>query len=122
MGAAHLRRRVRRSGLQAPDRVFGLAWSGAMTERRVAALLPHLPGGLTEIYTHPATSNAFAGAVPGYRYVDELSALVSPAVKAAIANNGIRLTSYSDIAVRGADQRRYPCARNQSIASPMASP
>lgn len=102
MGAAHLRRRVRRDGLQAPDRVFGLAWSGAMTERRVAALIPHLPGGLTEIYTHPATSNAFTGAVPGYRYADELSALVSPAVKAAIANNGIRLTSYSDIAARGA--------------------
>jgi len=108
MAAAHLCRRVRRGGLQAPDRVFGLAWSGAMTERRVAALLPHLPDGLTEIYTHPATSNAFAGAVPGYRYADELSALVSPAIKAAITNNGIRLTSYSDIAMRGAgaDQRR----------------
>lgn len=108
MGAAHLRRRVRRGGLQAPDRVFGLAWSGAMTERRVAALLPHLPDALTEIYTHPATSNAFAGAVPGYCYADELSALVSPEVKAAITNNGIRLTSYSDIAARGAvlDQRR----------------
>jgi predicted glycoside hydrolase/deacetylase ChbG (UPF0249 family) len=88
--------------------VFGLAWSGAMTERRVAALLAQLPSGLTEIYTHPATSNAFAGAVPGYRYADELSALMSPEVKAAIANNGIQLTSYSDIAARGAarDQRR----------------
>jgi chitin disaccharide deacetylase len=108
MCAAYLRRRVRRSGLQAADRVFGLAWSGAMTERRVAALLAQLPNGLTEIYTHPATSNAFAGAVSGYRYADELSALVSPQVKSAIAGNGIRLTSYSDLAARGADvdQRR----------------
>jgi len=107
MGAAHLRRRVRRDGLQAPDRVFGLAWSGAMTERRVAALLAQLPSGLTEIYTHPATSNSFTGAVSGYRYTEELSALVSSEVKSAIAGNVIRLTSYSDIAARGAviDQR-----------------
>jgi chitin disaccharide deacetylase len=106
--AAHLRRRVRGNGLQAPDRVFGSAWSGAMTERRIAALLAHLPSGLTEIYTHPATSNSFAGAVSGYRYAEELSALVSPEVKSAITGNGIRLTSYSDIAARGAvlDQRR----------------
>jgi hopanoid biosynthesis associated protein HpnK len=106
--AAQLRRRVLGNGLQAPDRVFGLAWSGAMTERRVAALLAQLPNGLTEIYTHPATSNSFAGAVPGYRYADELSALVSPKVKSAIAENGIRLTTYSDLAARGTfiDQRR----------------
>lgn len=108
MCAAHLRRRVRGGGLRAPDRVFGLAWSGAMTERRLAALLAHLPSGLTEIYAHPATSNSFAGAVPGYRYADELSALVSSEIKSAIANNGVRLTSYSDIAARDAviDQRR----------------
>jgi len=108
MGAALLRRRIRDGGLQAPDRVFGLAWSGAMTQRRVAALLAHLPTGLTEIYTHPATSNSFAGAVPGYRYADELSALISPEVRTAITENGIGLTSYSDFAARGAavDQRR----------------
>jgi hopanoid biosynthesis associated protein HpnK len=102
--AARLRTRVRRSHLQAADRVFGLAWSGAMTERRMAALLAHLPDGLSEIYTHPATSDAFAGAAPGYRYADELSALVSPHIKSAIADNGIRLTAYSDLAA--GDQRR----------------
>jgi hopanoid biosynthesis associated protein HpnK len=108
MCAAQLRRRVRGSGLRAPDRVFGLAWSGAMTQRRVAALLEHLPSGLTEIYTHPATSNSFAGAVAGYRYADELSALISPQVKTAITDNGIRLTNYSDIAAHATviDQRR----------------
>jgi hopanoid biosynthesis associated protein HpnK len=104
MAAARLRTRVRASNLQSADRVFGLAWSGAMTERRIAALLAHLPDGLSEIYTHPATSNAFAGAAPGYRYADELSALVSPDIKSAIADNGIRLTAYSDLAV--GNQRR----------------
>jgi len=100
--AARLRRRARAMNLQTPDRIFGLAWSGAMTESRMAALLQHLPDGLTEIYTHPATANSFAGAAPGYRYADELSALISPQVKAAIAASDIRLTSYADLAARAA--------------------
>ena len=109
--AARLHRRARGENLQTPDRVFGLAWSGAMTESRMAALLRHLPEGLTEIYTHPATASSFAGAAPGYRYADELRALISPQVKAAIAASDIRLTSYADLAARaaapaGGDQRR----------------
>src|SRR5262249_17520421 len=39
--AALLRRRVRALGLTAPDQVFGLAWSGAMTTPRLAALIRH---------------------------------------------------------------------------------
>jgi len=100
--AARLRRRVRAARLQAADGVFGLAWSGAMTEHRIVALMKQLPDGLTEIYTHPATVDSFAGAAPGYRYADELSALISPRVKSAIAANDIRLTSYADVAARAA--------------------
>jgi chitin disaccharide deacetylase len=96
--ALRLQMRVRQRQLRASDRVFGLAWSGAMTEPRVAGLLARLPDGLTEIYTHPATSNSFAGAVPGYRYTDELSALLASGVVSAIAANGVRLTGYSDVA------------------------
>src|SRR5271154_3763933 len=55
--ARRLRHRARWRHLRMPDRVFGLAWSGAMTERRIAGLLANLPDGLSEIYTHPATSN-----------------------------------------------------------------
>jgi hopanoid biosynthesis associated protein HpnK len=100
--AARLRARVRRHELRTADSVFGLAWSGAMTEQRVAGLLAHLPDGLTEIYTHPATSNSFPGAVPGYRYADELAALVAPRISAAAKAAGIRLTGYSDRAADGA--------------------
>jgi len=96
--AALLKARVRRHRLFAPDRVFGLAWSGAMTEMRVAGLLAHLPDGLTEIYFHPATSNSFSGAAPGYRYVDELAALVSPRIVLAARGDDIRLVGYSDLA------------------------
>jgi hopanoid biosynthesis associated protein HpnK len=95
--AARLRARVRRSHLLTADRVFGLAWSGAMTEARMAGLLAQLPDGATEIYTHPATTNAFAGAVPGYRYDEELAALVSPRIVAAAKASGAPLVGYSDL-------------------------
>jgi len=96
--AALLKARVRRRRLIAADRVFGLAWSGAMTESRVAGLLAHLPDGLTEFYFHPATSNSFSGATPGYRYADELAALVAPRIVSAARSHGIRLIGYSDLA------------------------
>jgi hopanoid biosynthesis associated protein HpnK len=96
--AAVLKARVRKRRLLAADRVFGLAWSGAMTETRVAGLLAHLPDGLTEIYFHPATSNSFTEAAPGYRYGDELAALVAPGIVVAARGDNIRLVGYSDLA------------------------
>jgi chitin disaccharide deacetylase len=96
--AALLKARVRRRRLLAADRVFGLAWSGAMTESRVAGLLAHLPDGLTEIYFHPATSNSFPGSAPDYCYIDELAALVAPRIVRAATGAGIRLIGYSDLA------------------------
>jgi chitin disaccharide deacetylase len=99
--AALLKARVRRRRLLAADRVFGLAWSGAMTESRVAGLLAHLPDGLTEIYFHPATSNSFPGSAPDYCYTDELAALVAPRIVRAATGAGIRLIGYSDLAENG---------------------
>jgi len=95
--AALVKARVQSRRLLAADRVFGLAWSGAMTETRVAGLLAHLPDGLTEIYFHPATSNSFSGAAPGYRYADELAALVAPRIVSAARGHDIRLIGYSDL-------------------------
>ena len=62
-----MRRRFRRAGIAAPDQVFGLAWSGAMTAPRLKGLLENLPEGLTEIYMHPATG-PYPGSAPGYQY------------------------------------------------------
>jgi hopanoid biosynthesis associated protein HpnK len=88
--------RLRRAGLRWPDAVFGLAWTGAMTPARVEGLLRHLPPGCSEIYLHPATASGFAGHAPGYRYVDELAALVSPATIAAVRDGDIGMGGYSD--------------------------
>lgn len=93
-----LRRRARRAGLKVADAVFGLAWSGAMTAARLAALAARLPCGLVEIYLHPARSSAFAGAAPGYLYAEELAALCDPACKAALRAAGHTLGGYADAA------------------------
>ena len=94
--AAWLRGRVRGAGLATADAVFGLAWSGAMTKDRLAALLGRLPAGVVEIYLHPATTNAFAGAAPGYRYADEFAALCDAECIAAVRQSGYAVGGYAD--------------------------
>lgn len=90
--AALLRARARRSGLQVADRVFGLAWSGAMTRDRVAGLLRSLAPGRTEIYGHPATANVFLGSAAGYRYREELGAFADPALRLELLRSGLTLS------------------------------
>ena len=90
-------RRFRRGGVAVPDRVFGLAWSGGLDERRLAALIERLPPGTTEIYAHPAAADAYPGSAPGYAYRAELAALVSPAIRVRIAERGVRLARFADI-------------------------
>jgi hopanoid biosynthesis associated protein HpnK len=90
------RRQARRAGMLVNDSVFGLAWSGAMTEARLLQLLPLLPAGLSEIYFHPAAGRdaLLDRLMPTYRHADELAALLSPAVRQAAA--GVRLAGYAD--------------------------
>jgi hopanoid biosynthesis associated protein HpnK len=91
-----LARRVRRASLHAPDHVFGLAWSGAMSAARLGGLIPRLPAGLTEIYFHPATCDGFEDSAPGYRYADELAALTDPHVIALTRRPDVTLGGFSD--------------------------
>jgi hypothetical protein len=71
-----------------------------MTAERIAGVQQNLPHGHTEIYCHPAITNRFAGATPGYRYVDELAALTAPAVKEALRATGARSGGFADFAQR----------------------
>lgn len=94
-----MRARLRRAGMVCNDQLFGLAHSGRMDEARLLQILQTLPAGVTEIYLHPATVSgaAITPAMSGYRHGDELSALLSPAVRSALSNPTIRLGSYADI-------------------------
>jgi hopanoid biosynthesis associated protein HpnK len=97
---ARLRRRTRREGVAFPRHVFGIAWSGAMTEVRMAAVIRGLPEGLNEMYVHPATSDHFAGAAPGSRSTEELAALVSPSLRALLRECAVTTGGFADLANR----------------------
>ncbi len=94
---ARLKDRLWVKGIWSPDAVFGLAWSGAMTTKRVAGLLANLPDGVSELYLHPALCT-YPGAAPGYRYSEELAALLAPEVLAQART--IRRGRFQDFAGR----------------------
>lgn len=98
--SALLTARFRAANLTVPDQVFGLKWSGTMTRDRVAGILANLPEGLSEIYLHPATAGGFQGSAPGYRYRDELEALLDSTVAAAARRPDIRLGGFVDFPPR----------------------
>ena len=93
--ARALQARFRKAGIAAPDQVFGLAWSGAMTAPRLKGLLENLPDGLTEIYTHPATG-PYPGSAPGYQYGAELGALTSVELMDLLVREGIKSGGFGD--------------------------
>ncbi len=90
-----LRRTARTAGLTTAERMFGLQWSGQMTTQRLSGLIRHLPEGLSEIYLHPATG-PYEGSAPGYRYRDELAALLSPEAAAACRDTGTQVGGFQD--------------------------
>ena len=107
-----LRARLAAAGLVAADRVFGLRWSGQMTRERLAGLIRHLPEGLSEIYLHPATS-AYPGSARGYRYREELEALMAPEVIAATRDSSVRLGGFADFFSSGTAAARPAAAHGE---------
>ena len=77
-----------RRSIRFTPRVFGLLQNARVDERYVARLLRALPPGDSELYSHPSLSE--------FRH--ELDALVSPSVKRLVAERGIRLIRYQDLA------------------------
>ena len=55
-----------------------------MNREHMLAAIEKAPDGLVEVYAHPATADRFPGSARGYRYRDELAALVDPEVIAAV--------------------------------------
>lgn len=96
---ALMKRRLRAAGVLHNDRVFGIACSGAMDETTLLEILARLPPGATEIYLHPATESgpAIAASMSRYRHADELAALLSPRVRAAVAAAGVSQGGYGDL-------------------------
>lgn len=81
------RRPLRQLGVCHTSRVFGLLQNARVDEAYVARLLPRLPAGDSELYSHPSTTDS--------RH--ELDALVSPRIKALITTENIQLIRYQDL-------------------------
>jgi hopanoid biosynthesis associated protein HpnK len=94
-----MKRRLRRAHILHNDQIFGVAASGAMDEAKLLAILERLPPGITEIYLHPATESGgtIAASMSTYRHADELAALLSSRVRAAVAAGDFRHGGYADV-------------------------
>jgi hopanoid biosynthesis associated protein HpnK len=99
--AAWGRRRLRAAGILTNDALYGLFEPGAMVEAAWLRIIPRLRPGLTEVYCHPAVASAAGDAREGgssSRPADELAALLSDAVRAALDRAGIRRVSFTTAA------------------------
>lgn len=87
-----------------PDYFFGQAHIGRVTGRTLVRLARHIPPGIGELMVHPgkpdvsAPSGDMGGGWLGRAREAELAALVSPRVRSAFAENGVRLVSYRELA------------------------
>jgi chitin disaccharide deacetylase len=74
-------------GIRHTQRVFGLLQSGRVTEDYLARLLPRLPAGDSELYSHPSLDKSEA----------EFAALASHRIQAQVQQLGIKLVRYQDL-------------------------
>ena len=79
--------RLRRRNIRHTQRVFGLLQNARVNEDYILKLLPILPPGDSELYSHPSLDD----------FLNEFDALVSPRVRALVASEKIQLIRYQDL-------------------------
>jgi chitin disaccharide deacetylase len=85
--AGGARRELRRLDIKHTDAVFGLLQDARVDESYLEKLLPKLPLGVSEIYSHPSLDV----------FKHEMEALISPKIRALAESLGIRLIRYQDL-------------------------
>jgi chitin disaccharide deacetylase len=85
--AGGARRKLKRMDIKHTDAVFGLLQDARVDEDYLQRLLPKLPFGVSEIYSHPS--------LDVFRH--EMEALISPKIRALADSLGIRLIRYQDL-------------------------
>lgn len=78
---------LRDRGIRHADITFGLLQDSHVDEAYLLQLLPELPDGDSELYSHPSLD----------KFKHEYAALVSPRVKARAAELGLQLIRYQDL-------------------------
>jgi hopanoid biosynthesis associated protein HpnK len=82
-----VRSALRRQGIKHTRHVFGLLQNSRVHEDYITGLLPHLPPGDSELYSHPSLDE----------FKHEYDALVSPAVRQMVDAQRVRLIRYQDL-------------------------
>ncbi|MGA2245862.1 MAG: hopanoid biosynthesis-associated protein HpnK [Verrucomicrobiota bacterium] len=85
--SSRARRPLGRQGIKHAQITFGLLQNACVDEDYVLKLLPELPEGDSELYSHPSLDE----------FSHEFDALVSPRVKDAVRQLGIELICYRDL-------------------------
>jgi chitin disaccharide deacetylase len=85
--SARARPALARRGIRHTGAVFGLLQNARVDEAYVTRLLPQLPEGDSELYSHPSLDE----------FKNELDALISPGVKDQVKQLGIKLIRYQDL-------------------------
>lgn len=85
--SARTRPTLNRLGISHTDAVFGLLQNARVNEEYLLKLLPRLPAGDVEIYSHPCLND----------FPDEFASLTSPFVKGLTKKLGIQLCRYQDL-------------------------
>jgi hopanoid biosynthesis associated protein HpnK len=85
--SARARSALAQRGIRHTEAVFGLLQNARVDEAFVARLLPLLPAGDSELYSHPSLDE----------FKNEFDALVSPAVQEQVRRLGIKLIRYQDL-------------------------
>lgn len=85
--AARARPMLIQKEIRHTQRVFGLLQNARVDESYVSKLLPALPVGDSELYSHPSLD----------QFKNEFDALISPRLKAMVESLGIRLIRYQDL-------------------------
>jgi hypothetical protein len=81
------RPRLARERIRHTTAVFGLLQTGGVCEDYVQKLLPRLPEGDSELYSHPCLD----------KFKPEVDALVSPTVRRLVREHSIQLIRYQDL-------------------------
>jgi chitin disaccharide deacetylase len=86
--SSRAREPLRQRGIHHAQITFGLLQNARVDEEYVLQLLPELPSGDSELYSHPSLDE----------FKHEFHALVSPRVKKLVKKSGIELIRYQDLA------------------------
>ncbi len=85
--AASARPRLKRRCIRHTRAVFGLLQNARVDENYITKLLPRLPAGDSELYSHPSLDE----------FRNEFDALISPRLRAQIDTQRIQLIRYQDL-------------------------